>query len=105
LCGGYSYVGEQPERRYEAEDRAEPSGLCSLVSALSLAESEKLERRANSICAIRGILLDGFTVEMMTIGARGMIWGRGFGGLDLAIEGLGVCDFSLMGRLVVDGES
>ena len=41
-CGGYGSAGEQPERRHEAEDRAELKRLCSLLSALFSAESAKL---------------------------------------------------------------
>jgi hypothetical protein len=102
LCGGYGTAGEQPERRHEAEDRAERAALCSLVSALFLAESEKLTGQPISVCAIGKGLVDGFTVDVAAIPTPGMISRRRLGGTDLVIEGFAIHNFSLAGRLLVD---
>ena len=103
-CGGYGSAGEQPERRHEAEDWAERSSLCSLVSAQSLAESDNLTGPPGSVCAMGRGILDGFSIEVATeTFAPGMIWGRRFGSTDLSIQGLGIHDFCLAGGLMVDG--
>ena len=102
-CGGYGSAGEQPERRHEAEDRAERRMLCSLHSALSLAESEKLTGRSNLVFAIGEAFLDGFAIEMMSILTPGMVSSRGLRELEVMIEGLGIHDFCLARRFVVDG--
>lgn len=96
-CGGYGSAGEQPERRHEAEDRAERVALCSLVSALFLAESDKLTSQPISVCAMGSGLLDGFAIEMTAILTPGVVGSRRLGGVDVTIKGLGIHDFGLAG--------
>ncbi len=60
------------ERRHEGRSRAEPRVLCSLVSALFLAESDKLSGHAQISLSHWGGTLDGFTTDVLAIaGARG----------------------------------
>lgn len=98
-CGGYGTAGEQPERRHEAEDRAERRALCSLHLALFLVESEKLTGQSNLVCAIGGDLLDRLAIEMVAILTPGMVrsWG-----LEVMIEGFGIHDFGLTRGFVID---
>ena len=46
--------------------------------------------------------MDRFAVEMVAIGTPRVVGSRRLRGLELMIEGLGVDDFSLAGRLVID---
>jgi hypothetical protein len=102
-CGGYGSAGEQPERRHEAEDWAERSPLCSLISAQFLAKSEKLKSQTGSVWVMGNSLLDGFAIEMMAIASPGVMRIGGLGGLDLVVEGFSIDDFCLADWAVVDG--
>jgi hypothetical protein len=86
-----------------AEDWAEQTPLCSLLSAQFLAESDKLIRRPISVWAIGSGFLEGFAAFGVAKLAPGVIWSRRFRGFDMAIEGLGIDDFSLADGLVEDG--
>ena len=78
--------------------------LCSLLSALFLAEKAKNSVcQSDSVCGMGRGFLDGFAIDMAAIGTPGVIRSRGFGGFDLVIEGFGVHDFSLADGLVEDG--
>lgn len=101
--GGYGSAGEQPERRHGAKDRAERSTLCSLLSVLFLAASEKLTGQPDLVCTIGSTFRKGFAIEVFAITSPGMVRGRCPGGLDLVIERFGIGDYGLAWRLVVDG--
>jgi hypothetical protein len=104
-CGGYGTAGEQPERRHEAENWAERSTLCSSFCAQFLAESEKLICPPDSICVMGRSFWNGFAIEMFAIASPGMVSGGCPRGFDVVIEGLGIGNFGLARRLVVDGVS
>ena len=87
-----------------AENRAEPTGLCPWLSALFLAESDKLRCGSPSVCGMGRGWWDGLAIEMAAeVTSPGMIGGGGVWGVDLMIEGFGVHDFSLTLRFMVDG--
>ena len=80
-----------------ASDLSAKRGAELVVSNAINAQSQR-----TSIFAMGSNLLKGFAVEMMAIGAPGMIAGRGIGGLDVAIQRLGIHHFRLTWRLLVN---